>query len=472
MTTIQRSTPRRPRARRDIFLLALLLVACSEFNGVNLPDPGPGEPGPGEPGPDPGPVPVPSRLAFQVHPTAVQAGVVISPAVEVSVLDDTGSLATDFAGDVTVRLDANPGGASLSGATTVDAVDGVAVFADLRLDAAASGYRLAAEADGLTGVTSQAFNVFTPGGGDAAPVALTDMGARTYFGFAGGLYPGGNEPPTAHRNAGLDFAAEVQRRDTNGNPSASGRYVLISIGMSNTAQEFCAAQGPCNGWTFAGQAAADPGVGQGLTLINGALSSQTAPDWERPQQPNYDRILTDLLTPAGLSEDQVQAAWLKVANSQPSVSLPDPNADVYQLAESIGNIVRTLKVRYPNIKQVFISSRIYGGYATTGTNPEPYAYETGLAVKWVIEAQIEQMAGGGVDPLVGDLNYDTVAPWLGWAAYMWADGENARSDGLTWVRGDFVNDGTHPSTAGETKVGAMLLDFFGTSPFTTPWFVQ
>src|SRR5205823_2129142 len=68
---------------------------------------------------------------------------------------------------------------------------------------------------------------------------INDLGTGKYQGFEGGLYSGGsNLPPAAHALAGRTLAAGVGPRDPNGKPDASGRYVLISIGMSNTTAEF------------------------------------------------------------------------------------------------------------------------------------------------------------------------------------------------------------------------------------------
>jgi hypothetical protein len=305
---------------------------------------------------------------------------------------------------------------------------------------------------------------------------IIDMGQNTYLGFGGGLYENGsNAVPADHAANGSARAANVQPLDGSGNPSTSGKIVLLSVGMSNTTQEFCSASSalPCDSWTLMGKAAADARVNHTtLAIVNGAAGGQSAATWDAPTDANYDRVRDTRLVPQGLTEQQVQAVWVKQANPGPTVSLPSSSADAYTLETQLGNIVRSLKTRYPNVKLVFFSSRIYAGYATTTLNPEPYAYESGFAVKWLIQAQIDQQRNSGtiVDARAGDLNESTGAPWLAWGPYLWADGTTARSDGLTWVQSDFVSDGTHPAQTGREKVGTMLLDFFTSSPFATSWF--
>jgi hypothetical protein len=310
---------------------------------------------------------------------------------------------------------------------------------------------------------------------------LSDMGQQTYLEFSGGLYAGGsNVIPAAHDAAGRQFAARVTPLDAAGNPNSSGKIVLLAIGMSNTSDEWCgvpasnqpggACRTPTNN-SFMQQAAADPRVNHTtLAILDGAFGGQTAPNWDSPTDPDYDAVRDNVLTPSGVTERQVQVVWLKQANSNPHVSLPASNGDAYTLEAQLASIARAAKIRYPNLQMTFLSSRIYAGYATTTLNPEPYAFETGFAVKWVIQAQIDQMAAGMVtDARAADLNFSSVAPWLAWGPYPWADGATPRSDGLIWVPTDFNSDGTHPSPAGIQKVGAMLLNFFLNSPYTG-WF--
>ena len=100
-----------------------------------------------------------ARLAFTVHPRPTVAGESITPAVEVTARDPFGNRATSFYGDVTVALETNPGGATLSGSRTVAAVAGVATFTDLSIDKMGSGYTLGASAASLTGAVSGGFDV-------------------------------------------------------------------------------------------------------------------------------------------------------------------------------------------------------------------------------------------------------------------------------------------------------------------------
>lgn len=336
---------------------------------------------------------------------------------------------------------------------------------------------------GLVAVLLGVVSVIGTGGARiaAAPgagrVPLIDLAGGTYLGFPGGLYPGGsNSIPGPHAAVGVARGNAVQPLDVNGTPSREGRYVLLSIGMSNTTQEFCSSpsDATCAPWTFMGRAAADPAVNHtALAIVNGAAGGRSAAFWDSPTDPDYDRVRDTHLRPRGLSEKQVQVVWVKVANPRPTASLPASSSDAYTLQTQLGNILRALRVRYPNVQQVFMSSRIYGGYATTPLNPEPYAYESGFAVKWVIQAQIEQMqqSGRAVDPRAADLNYATVAPWIAWGPYLWGDGATPRSDGLIWEQKDLQADGTHPSQSGQAKVATMLLRLFKESPVTRCWFI-
>src|SRR5262245_52981624 len=70
-------------------------------------------------------------------------------------------------------------------------------------------------------------------------IPLTDMGKGTYQGEEGGLYPGGqNTVPAAHLKSGMGISQSIRPLDGEGRPALEGRIVLLSIGMSNTTQEF------------------------------------------------------------------------------------------------------------------------------------------------------------------------------------------------------------------------------------------
>ena len=263
-----------------------------------------------------------------------------------------------------------------------------------------------------------------------------------------GLYPGGgNSAPGNHWSAGLQQAAQITPLNSNGQPNAAGRYALISIGMSNTTQE------------FREFVLLDPSPNPQLVLVDGAQGGQTAARWADPNCSCWT-TLDSRIRQAGLSNAQVVAAWIKLANAQPTGTWPTATE---QLKNDTLVVVRALASRFPNLRLAYLSSRIYAGYATTHLNPEPYAYEGGFAMRWVID---EQLAGRL--PFTGS---SRVAPWLAWGPYLWADGLTPRSDGLTWACHEFESDGTHPSIPGRLKVAQLLRNFFTTDETARPWFI-
>ena len=114
-----------------------------------------------------------AKLTFVAQPGDAIVKGSINPAVRVAVQDEQGRTIPSFTGTVTVTLGLNPGGAALSGTTSVAAVGGIATFTDLSIDSIGAGYGLVATASGVPSATSRSFIVaprlvFTVQPGDAA----------------------------------------------------------------------------------------------------------------------------------------------------------------------------------------------------------------------------------------------------------------------------------------------------------------
>lgn len=284
-----------------------------------------------------------------------------------------------------------------------------------------------------------------------------------------GLYGSGQTTrPAAHDAAGRSIAESIVPID--------GRIVMVSIGMSNTYQEF---------GRFRMRAETDPSVNANLTIINGAQGSRPADVWDSPTDATWDEV-DQRLADAGLSPNQVQVAWIKHAVRSPMFPPLDFPEHPETLQTILEDVIKALKIRYPNCVLAYVSSRTRA-YNTNqaAQSPEPASYENGFAVQWMIERQI---AGDA------DLRFegaDPPAPWLSWGPYFWTDGTgaaegeppspyDARSDGLIWTCADVDRDGVHPSpptpdpaeATGEFKVGDQLMAFFLTDATTTPWFLS
>jgi hypothetical protein len=287
-------------------------------------------------------------------------------------------------------------------------------------------------------------------------IPLPDLGAGKYKGEQGGLYPdGSNQPPQAHLDAGLKLMKQIVPLDAQGRPAPDGRIVFCSIGMSNTTQETR---------SFLKMAIFDPSINPKVKLVDCAQGAQTASKIKDPSFA-YWQTVAGRLRDAGVTAAQVQVVWVKEANAMPKEPFPE-HAKILQ--NDMLGVMHTLHGKFPNLKIAYLSSRIYGGYAVGGLNPEPAAYEEGFSMKWLIA---DQIAGKP------ELNYDAAkgavrAPWMIWGPYLWADGLKGRNDGkVTWKREDLGPDGTHPSLMGREKVAWLLMSFLKTHPTACPWFL-
>ena len=285
---------------------------------------------------------------------------------------------------------------------------------------------------------------------------ISDLGLGYWHGAQGGLYPGGsNFIPAAHMTAGLNIANNIQPLDTNGNVDAvNGKIVWVSMGMSNTTQETQAFIPMTDTFAQKNPKCKLVDCAQGGQAIVQMLDTTGV----------YWPTVTARLAASGVRAKQVEVMWFKQAEISPT----DTGFSTYPVAlkNKFKQAMRLCKLKFPNLKLCYLSSRIYAGYATTALNPEPYSYYSGWSVKWLIEDQIN-----------GDTNltYAGTTPrsaWLAWGPYLWADGTTPRSDGLTWIcPTDFNSDGTHPSTAGRQKVASLLFNFFSTDSTSVPWFL-
>jgi hypothetical protein len=264
---------------------------------------------------------------------------------------------------------------------------------------------------------------------------LTDMNRFRHRGQLGGLYPNAaNRPPARHLNRGLAAARRVR--------PIRGRIGVLGVGMSNAMTEFRA---------FATSAKQLPELNPALTFVEGPGGGWDATRISKPAA----RYWTDLdakLRKARLQRGQVQVVWMKQAIAGEDRPFPQ---DARALQAHLRAIVRNLTNRFPNLRMIYVSSRTYGGYAVTHINPEPFAYESGFAVKWLVQEGIQNRLG---------------RVWVGWGPYLWTDGLAGRRDGLTWACEDVLQDGMHPSPSGVRKVARLLHDFFGGDPTAKTWF--
>jgi len=293
-------------------------------------------------------------------------------------------------------------------------------------------------------------------------VPLTQLkGDQKYKGVDGGLYGGGsNVPPEPLRQAAAKMSAKLVPLNVDGKPSPDGKVVLMSIGMSNTTMEFS---------KFKQLADADSRKSSSMLIVDAAQGGKDAPAWANVGATGTNPVWDEAdrrLKSSGVTPQQVQAVWIKQAIAGPA-RFGDFPAHADELQKEMDTIIKLATTRYPNLRLVYLSSRIYGGYAGSMLNPERYAYEGAFAMRGVSLDQLK--ASSSPDSAKAELQ----SPVVLWGPYLWADGVKGREgDDLIYKREDLGQDGTHPSPSGRQKIAELLLKFFTSDPTATPWFVK
>lgn len=295
-------------------------------------------------------------------------------------------------------------------------------------------------------------------------IPLTDMGEETFMGYEGGLYPGGsNERPLEHTIPGVLLANGIKPLDTAGNTDwENGVIVMAGMGASTSGSTF---------GKMKELLAGSDSINECLSFVQLTFGGKGLESMIPGGSATYWSLLIDsIMVPKGITPNQVQIAWIKSASKDDTINEFPLQAD--SIYEKYVRVINRMKDVFPNLRLLYVSSHAYGGYAGELSDNvklvgEPAAYYGGFSVKWLVEAQIN-----------GDerLNYEGAfanAPWISWAPYYWADGENLREyDGLNWECEDYAEDGGgfHHTESGKIKEAEMLIDFFYNDPTSEKWF--
>src|SRR5207249_1282203 len=123
-----------------------------------------------------------------------------------------GNTVTTATTSITVAIGTNPASGTLSGTTTVAAVNGVATFSNLSINKTGTGYTLTASTTSLTGATSSAFNI--------------GVGAAAKLGFT-------VQPSNAAAGAAITPAVQVAVQDAQANTvTTATTSITVAIGTN------------------------------------------------------------------------------------------------------------------------------------------------------------------------------------------------------------------------------------------------
>lgn len=214
----------------------------------------------------------PTRVSFNVQPGGAVAGAAIAPAVRVAVLDSGGVVQTSSTASITLALGSNPGGGTLSGTLTRNAVSGVATFDNLSINRAAAGYTLVASSAGLSSATSTPFDI------SPAPASQLVFGTAPQSLVAGACSPAatavaqdalGNASPVAAATA-VDLSSTSSGATFYSDPGCATAVTSVTLNAGQSAVSLYWKDTAAGAPTLTAQASGLGQVSQAQQVVNAA----------------------------------------------------------------------------------------------------------------------------------------------------------------------------------------------------------
>jgi len=290
---------------------------------------------------------------------------------------------------------------------------------------------------------------------DDQSIPLNDLGAGTYKGALGGLYPGcANEASGQYAADLLTTSQSIVPIDTFGLVSKSklSKIVFLSVGGST---------GGHNMKLLKSKTDSNPLTNPNLKLLsaNNGSGGSGLNNIMNPNDPYWNHVL-QVLKGARSSYRQVQVVYLETDDSSKNISWPfRPNV----VKNDLEVCLRVFKVKFPKIKVVYVlgRSRTFGAKAMWNREPSPYYM--GWGCKWAIEDQINGVPGTEYK------GANAVAPMLTWGFYQWADSLPRATDGFYW-RFSETADGLHANAEGQDSLTTRFQNFLLTDPYASLWY--
>ena len=199
-----------------------------------------------------------AKLVFLQQPGNTVAGAAITPAPIVQVQDSYGNAVGSSTASIAISIGTNPGASSLAGTTTRSVSGGFVSFDNLSLGKTGSGYTLNVASTGLTGATSNAFDI-TPGA--AAKLGFVQQPADGMVGLA------------------IAPAVVVEVEDANANRVASTATITIAVANNpgaGTLSGTTAKAATAGAASFDTLALNQPGSGYTLSASASGLTAATS----------------------------------------------------------------------------------------------------------------------------------------------------------------------------------------------------